>query len=114
MARFSVSNLLSPALTVLGIGTSFSNVVKVESIRDLRLFLFISALGGASTLDTVIQISPDGTTWTDSGTFNQITTVNNFVKVLEEKEISTYIRLKYVVAVDTVTLKAVVEGKQGQ
>ena len=113
MARFSVKNELSPAGTVLGVGTSFSNSVRVESIRDLRIFLFISALAGGGLLDAVVQMSPDNSVWTDGQSIPQISTVDNFVKTLEEHEISTFARLKYVVTVAAVTLEAITEGKQG-
>lgn len=113
MARFSVTNELTPAATVLGVGTSFSNAVRTESLRDLRLFLIVSAVAGGGLLDPVVQISPDGTNWADSGTIPQISATGTFSKNLEEKDISTFIRLKYVVSVATVTLKALTEGKQG-
>lgn len=113
MARISVVNQFSAAGTVLPVGTTFSAVVLTDSFRDGRVVCEVSALGGSATLDTTIQLSADGTAWADLKTMDQATAVGNTIEPLTEAEISKFMRLKYLVAVDTVTLKSTLEAKEG-
>ena len=110
--RISTVNEFSPAGTVLSAATTNSNSIKTEAARDARVYADVTAKIG-TTLDIAIQISFNNTDWFTVASFTQITAVGNYVHVLSEKEIGTYMRLQYVAATNTFTLGSTLEVKTG-
>lgn len=114
MARISVVNEFSAAGTILPVGTTFSTSIGTESFLDARTLLEVSAVAAGGLLDATIQISPDASAWSDLRTLDQISAVGNVVEPVEQHNLSRFMRLKYVVTVNTVTLKATLEAKEGE
>ena len=62
--------------------TANGSAVELGDCAQARLDLKVtSASGTTPTLDVKVQTSPDGTTWTDVGTFTQVTAVSTQHKV---------------------------------
>ena len=113
MARFASVAEFSPAGTVIAPGTVNSNPIKTEAAKDARAFVHVTVVGAGATLDIEVQISHDLTRWATVAAFNQITATGDYVLPLPEEKLGTHTRLRYVGAVDSVTLQAVLEKKTG-
>lgn len=112
--RISVRETLT-ATQSLGVGSHVSNVVKVAAVTDARVYIDASVVPGGATLDAFVQASHENVdgTFTDIEAFNQISVVKKDVAALREEKLSTYLRVRYVVAGGAITVKTVLEGKEG-
>ena len=113
MARFSSLREFSPTGTVLPIGESFSNAVKTEAAKDARVYANVAVVPAGASIDILVQASADNIDFADIKACNNIAAVGVFLRTLNEEELATFTRLRYVVVVDTITLGATLEKKQG-
>lgn len=113
MARFSSVGEFSPALTVIGVGSTNSNPLTTAAAKDARAFVHVTALDPVASLDVEVQISHDLTRWAPVASFNQITTTGSYVVPLRDDQLGKYTRLKYTASVGTATLGAALEKKSG-
>ena len=75
---------------------AFSNSFKTASCSQIRLYVDVTAETGASTLDIIIQTSPDNSTWYTATTMTQITAIGQFTDTATV--IGPYIRIAYTIA----------------
>jgi len=76
--------------------TYYSSAFKVRSAIYMRCHIDVTAENGAATLDTILQISPDNSTWYDAVTMDQITATGQYSEVITEP--GMYFRAKYTIA----------------
>ena len=102
---------LSPTGTVLGPGVSTSQIIDVESAKDIQIFLKIAA--GSGTLAVEIQASENGVDFFPIGAFDNLIGSGTFAELLDKFKVSKKIRLKYTVSAGgSFTLGATV-GREG-
>lgn len=77
-------------------GTATSNSFKVRSALFIRWYVNVTAEVGSSTLDIIIQTSPDNSVWYDAVTIDQISATGQYTDTLTEPGI--YVRAKCTVA----------------
>ncbi len=97
----SVSDTIASAQLVLASATRTaatytSNAFKVSSTLFIRWFFDVTAEGGTSTLDIILQTSPDNSVWYDAVTADQISATGQYTTTLTEPGV--YVRAKCTVA----------------
>ena len=86
--------VLASATRTVGITTS--NAFKVSSTLFIRWYFDVTAEAGTSTLDIILQTSPDNIVWYDAVTADQISATGQYTTTLTEPGI--YVRAKCTVA----------------
>jgi len=76
--------------------SSTSNSFKIQTSSSIRLYVDVTAEAGASTLDIVIQTSPDNSKWYDAVSMDQISATGQYTTTATV--IGPYIRIKYTIA----------------
>ncbi len=100
-----VVGIFSPAGTVVDGAAVISPRVDVEQAEDVQVFLHVTAKAG-TRLDVFIQVSEDGTRWSDIGAFNEIEAIGDFVLPLKSQKVAKFIRLRYTTTGGSFTLEA--------
>ncbi len=76
--------------------SSNSNSFKIQTSSNIRLYVDVTAEAGATTLDIIIQTSPDNSKWYDAVSMTQITATGQYTTTATI--IGPYIRVKYTIA----------------
>jgi len=76
--------------------SSTSNAFKIKATNAIRIYIDVTAEVGTSTLDIVIQTSPDNSVWYDATTLTQITATGQYTEVATV--VGPYMRIKYTIA----------------
>lgn len=81
-----------------GAGTGYTNAISVKSYHEALFFMECTAVGGSSTLDLTMQVSPDdGATWFDTASvFVQST--GAVKRLLSSIMLGPLVRFSYTVA----------------
>lgn len=85
---FSASGLKTAAISQT---SSFA----VSAYTEGQLFVDVTAEAGTSTLDIIVQVSPDNVTWYTHTTVSQITTIGQYRTALTN--FGNYMRIYYTV-----------------
>ncbi len=75
--------------------SSTSNSFKIQTSSSIRLYVNVTAEAGASTLDIIIQTSPDNSTWYDATSMDQISATGQYTTTATV--VGPYIRVKYTI-----------------
>ena len=87
-------------ITILASGTytaatAYSSSFNVEAYIEGLIFIDVTAESGTSTLDIIIEISPDDSEWYTHTTISQISATGNTLQAITN--FGKYIRAKYTV-----------------
>lgn len=95
-----VQGLVVTPKTILSSATrsssSTSNSFKIKTSSSIRLYIDVTAEVGTTTLDIIIQTSPDNVKWYDAATVDQISATGQYTDTATV--IGPYIRIKYTIA----------------
>lgn len=75
--------------------SSTSNSFKIKTSSSIRVYVDVTAEAGTSTLDIIIQTSPDNSTWYDAVAMTQISATGQYTDTATV--IGPYMRIKYTI-----------------
>ncbi len=84
--------------------TAQSTAFDVSAYAEGQIFIDVTAEGGTSTLDVIIQASPDNAVWYTHTTMTQITATGQYRTALTN--FGNYVRIYYVVGGTSFTFSA--------
>ena len=91
--KTSVKSMLSSATYTAA--TAYSSSFELSEYTEGQIYIDVTTENGTSTLDIIIQHSPDDSTWYTHTTITQITATGQYSQAITN--IGKYVRIKYTV-----------------